>query len=261
DDLSEHCTICIDELMDQCEAQPCRHNKFDFLCLVTWLQQRATCPLCNSRVYEVRYNLTEDEEKIKVYQVPEPSKKCVEPNEQIYEGLERSATLSLLQDSDLSNLRRAYLLHGENAVERRRFVYRHNLYSLHIGSNEHQCAASAHRELSPLLFRTTPQHISRAKVWLRRELRVFTFLNTATGLPHSRATVHRRRPGDAQYVLQNVIAILQNMDIQDSTGQAENIIQEFIGRKSAQLFLHELKAWLRSPHETLHAWDANVQYK
>jgi smad nuclear-interacting protein 1 len=50
------------------------------------------------------------------------------------------------------------------------------------------------------------------------------------------------------------------MDIQDSDGQAEQIVQEFLGLKFAQLFLHELKAWLRSPFESLRAWDFHAQY-
>ena len=39
------CVICLDSVSERAVASPCRHH-FDFLCLVTWLQQRATCPLC-----------------------------------------------------------------------------------------------------------------------------------------------------------------------------------------------------------------------
>ena len=39
------CVICLETVSERAIASPCRHL-FDFLCLVTWLQQRATCPLC-----------------------------------------------------------------------------------------------------------------------------------------------------------------------------------------------------------------------
>jgi hypothetical protein len=51
------------------------------------------------------------------------------------------------------------------------------------------------------------------------------------------------------------------VDIKDSTGQAEELVKEFIGRDYAQLFLHELEAWLRSPYVELKDWDREVQYR
>jgi hypothetical protein len=50
------------------------------------------------------------------------------------------------------------------------------------------------------------------------------------------------------------------MDIQGSAAQAEDIIQELLGRENTRLFLHELKAWLRSPYGSLSTWDRVVQY-
>jgi hypothetical protein len=51
------------------------------------------------------------------------------------------------------------------------------------------------------------------------------------------------------------------MDMQGSDGHAENLIQEFIGRDHTRLLLHELRAWLRSPCESLREWDRVVQYR
>jgi hypothetical protein len=50
------------------------------------------------------------------------------------------------------------------------------------------------------------------------------------------------------------------VDICGSAGQAENMIQELLGRRNTQLLLHELKSWLKSPYESLDAWDRVVQY-
>ena len=56
------------------------------------------------------------------------------------------------------------------------------------------------------------------------------------------------------------MAILKTVDIQGSGGQAEDLIQEFLGRDNTRLFLHELRAWLRSPYISLEDWDRTVQY-
>ena len=56
------------------------------------------------------------------------------------------------------------------------------------------------------------------------------------------------------------MAILKTVDIQGSGGQAEDLIQEFLGRENTRLFLHELRAWLRSPYILLEDWDRHVQY-
>jgi hypothetical protein len=56
------------------------------------------------------------------------------------------------------------------------------------------------------------------------------------------------------------VAILKTVDIQGSGGQAEEMLQEFLGRENTRLFLHEMRAWLRSPFTNLEDWDRNVQY-
>lgn len=244
------CVICLGDLVEQCEAQPCQHNNFDYFCLITWLEQRATCPLCNSDVTEVRYDLDEDGKQGKVYKLPEQSGKPRKSNGQIDENL--SGLYS-------GRLRREQPCEDE-AIRKRRFVYRHNLYSLHVGCNRRQPAALRQRELSPELFMTDSGLISRARMWLRRELRVFEFLNDDNGSPQDHDPIHRHRSSRAEFLLEYILAILKVVDIQGSAGQAEIMIQEFLGRDYTKLFLHELRAWLRSPCESLGTWDRIVQY-
>lgn len=40
------CVVCLDQVSERAVASPCRHHSFDFLCLVSWLQERSACPLC-----------------------------------------------------------------------------------------------------------------------------------------------------------------------------------------------------------------------
>jgi beta-lactamase class A len=58
-----------------------------------------------------------------------------------------------------------------------------------------------------------------------------------------------------------VVSMLKAIDIKASDGKAEDLLQEFLGRENARLFLHELNAWLRSPYKRLQEWDREVQYR
>lgn len=49
------CTICLDTISERALASPCRHDTFDFHCLLTWLQESPTCPLCKADVETVEY--------------------------------------------------------------------------------------------------------------------------------------------------------------------------------------------------------------
>ena len=96
--------------------------------------------------------------------------------------------------------------------------------------------------------------ISRARKWIRRELQVFEFLSPDTSNDVT------RKAGNAEFLLEYIVAILKTVDIKGSGGQAQDMLQEFLGRDNTRLFLHELRAWLRSPYLALEAWDRNVQY-
>ena len=140
---------------------------------------------------------------------------------------------------------------SDTALLRRQDIYRFKLYSLHVGSNR----LSRFRELTPQLFVRDQELVSRAKIWIRRELQVFQFLNTDVG-----ENEIARRANNAEFLLEYIIAILKTVDVKGSQAQAEDMLQEFLGRDNTRLFLHELKAWLRSPYTTLDNWDRNVQY-
>ena len=138
------------------------------------------------------------------------------------------------------------------ALLRRRNVYRNHLYSLHVGSNR----LSRFRDLTPQLFCRDEELNSRARKWIRRELQVFDFLSP----DGSKEEGVNRRANNAEFLLEYIIAILKTVDIKGSGGQAEDMLQEFIGRDNTRLFIHEMRAWLRSPYNSLEDWDRHVQY-
>ncbi|KAH7036484.1 hypothetical protein B0J12DRAFT_581776 [Macrophomina phaseolina] len=125
---------------------------------------------------------------------------------------------------------------------------------MHVGTNR----ISRYANFTPQAVADSPNLQSRARAFVRRELRVFSFLHPDTAEDPESAS---RRVGNAEFLLEYIIAILKKVEIKGPTGQAEDMLQEFIGRNNARLFLHELGAWLRSPYTRLEDWDRHVQYR
>ncbi|KAG6016866.1 hypothetical protein E4U43_002878 [Claviceps pusilla] len=299
DAAADCCVICLDIVTEPCEALPCRHRNFDYLCLSNWLFETPQCPLCKARVLKVVHGPTDAPVTTFFDQKKKPAAASSSSS---------SSSLSLssstpTRDSSFSaqsfytgdhHERRARFLCPRSrprrfreqsrpatatvvadAVEIRRNVYRHRRYSKHVGSNR----LSRYRELTPHMFCTDAELVSRARMWMRRELGVFSFLSLdgcdddRTSSPFDGSSRcgteaqqqqqqrrRRRRAMNAEFLLEYIVAILKSVDIMGSGGQAEEMLSEFLGRDNTRLFLHELRAWLRSPYTKLEDWDRAVQY-
>ncbi|OCK99595.1 uncharacterized protein K441DRAFT_536448 [Cenococcum geophilum 1.58] len=281
---SDACVICLSAVSERAITVPCNHYTFDFICLVSWLQERSACPLCNTEVTAVEYDWRSPTD-FKTYTVhsTQPPPKSTESS-----TTQASRTYTPSHRPNRPRLNRARpssSLSPDTALLRRRHIYQHGLYSLHVGSNR----VSRYKNLTPSLFASSPDLQSRARAWIRRELRVFTFLNpdtdtsssssannnnASTSASASASTTHSsssaessdansntRRANNAEFLLEYIVAILKTVDTKGSSGQAEEMLQEFLGRDNARLFLHELGAWLRSPYTKLEDWDRHVQYR
>ena len=288
------CVICLDSVTEICEAQPCRHRDFDYVCLLNWLQQQPRCPLCKRDVREVRYDFQQQDggdgndddassKEYKVYIVPpakKPSAKLQSRDGGIVHPLGREYALNrrTRRFEDRPRPPPRPITEDEILVRRRR-VYQQQLYSLHVGTSP----GTGYRDLTPQAFETDAELVSRARRWLRRELQVFEFLHssattttsfnaassstatttstpiTTTQTPSTGDRLARRRANNAEFLLEYVVAILKTVDIQGSQGQAEEMLKDFLGRENTRLLLHELKSFLRSPY-SLDVWDRKVQY-
>lgn len=264
------CVICLSAISEACTARPCLHRNFDFLCLASWLQLKSSCPLCKAEIVEIHYDFANEGQAWKTYKVPkiglqpgDPGRDSNSPSASLpsFRGRSRRGgpygrriphAESLPVSPSESDLR------TRSAIGRRRHVYRNRLYSLHVGSN----SASRYREITPAQFQTDADLLSRARAWVRRELQVFEFLNDDSGAlsqDGDSSEGRRRRQNNAEFVLEYVVAILKTVDIQASSGHAENLLSDFIGRENCRIFLHELRSFVRSPY-SIEAWDRHVQY-
>ncbi|KAK5107160.1 hypothetical protein LTR62_001685 [Meristemomyces frigidus] len=230
------CTICLQIISERAVAVPCNHLSFDFLCLVSWLQEQATCPLCKAAVTKVQYDWRAPKD-YKTYQVP------------VKKTEKRTAVRAGHRPTERSGSRtgREGTIPSDPAVRFRQRVYQQRTYAKHIGSNH----VSQYRDFTPLSFTKSPDLQSRARAFLRRELQVFSFLDG----------ILERRGGTRDYLIEYIVAVLKSHEMKAANAHAEGLVAEFLGETNAKQLLHELEAWLRSPYERLEQWDRCVQYE
>ncbi len=197
------CVICLDTVSERAITSPCRHHSFDFLCLVSWLQERSKCPLCLTEVRSVENDFGKSPENFKVYKVissareitssPVPSRLSHLSN-----GPRRISSWRLRTNHNHPPV------NPNAALLRRKDIYLESLYSLHVGSNR----LSRFRDLTPRLFVQDQELVSRAKSWIRRELQVFQFLNSGVG---KEGVI--KRANNAEFLLEYVIFSIKTSPI------------------------------------------------
>ncbi|KAF2717230.1 hypothetical protein K431DRAFT_288758 [Polychaeton citri CBS 116435] len=246
------CTICLEPISERAVASPCNHLTFDFICLVSWLQGHSTCPLCKAEVKEVQYEWCSPTD-FKTYTVTKPETHQQRQSSGADASFSRHRSSQqwrrhLHIRSDEPGHRLPIHQSIDNGLQRRREVYRNRTPSLYVGANR----ISQYRDFTAETFSKSADLQSRARAFLRRELRVFTFLDNDGN--------SSARGNSREFLVEYILAILRTNELKGAGGEAENLVAEFLGRENGRLVLHELEAWLRSPYTGLEAWDKHVQY-
>lgn len=246
----ETCAICLEAIHERAIAAPCNHLSFDFICLVQWLQEHATCPLCKAEVKAVEYDWRSPNDYKTYTVVAKPDSGAKGPESHNTRRRTTAAAAARRRRDEIpwgpqpTTSSNTSVLIEDPSLPRRRLVYDNHTPSLHVGANR----ISQYRTFTPSTFASSPTLQTRARIFLRRELRVFPFLD--------------RRPAGAnrEFLVEYVVAVLKSHDPKSADGRAGELVGGFIGREDAGLLLHELDAWLRSPFERLEVWDERVQY-
>ncbi|KAG0349013.1 hypothetical protein BGZ54_004493, partial [Gamsiella multidivaricata] len=154
----------------------------------------------------------------------------------------------------------------QQALEKRRQIYRHGLFVKHMGANR----ISGFEQITPETFKVFPQRIDRLIPWIRRELRAILSLSTdddngpslSTSAesrvqrdhqPHHSHHHHRFEEISTglEVIREYVIAVLRRYDLQ--TDEAQDLLRGFLEEHTEQ-FVHELMAFARSPY-SIEAYD------
>ncbi|PWI72057.1 RING finger domain protein [Purpureocillium lilacinum] len=259
------CVICLDPLAEPCKLIPCKHYHYHFVCIEAWLSSAPGCPICKATVSKVAHGP-------KLEQIQDHTKTA----SRALSYAETRGPLFGAYDTPFSpttgrpqlgrpprHLWSDVLWPIEpQGLAFRRAVYRWLRYSKHVGSNPR----SGYRELSRRDFQNAAV-LERARTFLRRELRVFSWLTTpeADTMEMLNGETYdfferRKRVITVERMMGHILRLLQHFEIRGSDGGLEDVVARHLGRENTQLLLHELHAFLRSPFERLEDWDRAVQY-
>ncbi|KAF3934327.1 hypothetical protein ABW19_dt0209230 [Dactylella cylindrospora] len=227
----EACCICLSPIdsANRAVATPCLHACFDFSCLVTWLEgSQSTCPVCKQTVENVKYNFDPNGTGFQKYRVKSSTSSKSQSTRNPHRRVEsrRFNPYSTSKPAD--------------DVLRRRFVYKNHLRSLHIGVNR----KSRFANYTPKSVRTDPELLSKAKAFIRRELEVFDWTEK-----------------NREWLVEYIVAIIKTVNLRGAEGKAEDLLEEFLGREFAGVFVHELNAFLKSPFLRVRDYDNWAQYQ
>ncbi|WVW79787.1 hypothetical protein I302_101757 [Kwoniella bestiolae CBS 10118] len=247
----ERCVICLMELRDRTIVGVCGHE-FCFECIGVWANQSRRCPLCSADMAPFLLHDLDANTPTKFYLPPLPSRKFPPASlslpgpsrPRIPEIIRREEREAEAEEPDELDLQ----------VERRKEIYRHELYVKHIGSNPH----TKYRPTpTPRQFSEDPALIQRATAFLRRELRVWS------------------DSIDVEFLTTYIISLLKTIDIRSEP--AIRLLADYLdpnphsisnethrphiaGSSVAEHISHELYSFLRSPFKDLRKWDEVIQY-
>ncbi|OAA77312.1 Zinc finger, RING/FYVE/PHD-type [Akanthomyces lecanii RCEF 1005] len=259
------CAICLEPVTAPCEVVPCGHVVFDLPCVLGWLALHPSCPLCKTPVVRLLHGASGELGR-PYSEFHDPATGARRPPSRST-GLPTPAPTPPPPPHPIHRPAAAREEGEPRAVAVRRDVYRRNRFSMHVGSNP----VSRYRELTAAMFQHDEQLVSRARMFIRRELRVFTFLTANRAPPPTPPSGHalaaaaappplRRRAPSTEFLLEFIVSMLKSVEMMGNRGAAQNTLADYLGREFARLFLHELRSWLRSPYTSLEEWDRAVQY-
>jgi hypothetical protein len=278
------CVVCLAPVTARAVAAPCNHCCFDFACLARWLSVRPRCPVCNAPVRAVEHDWRSPTDHKTLRIAPPPPGSSDSPREDLRSrddddddddgrrrrprpARRRSVPRRLEEEGAAGELEEeeGHDPRADPDLLRRSTVYRRARFSLHVGGP----AAPAPRQVA-----ASAALRSRVAVWVRRELRALlplvraraTAAATAAAAGSSGVAAGGRARRDRErgsirdeWLVRFAVDVLAAVPAR-SCEAVELLAPHLGGEALAQLFLHELASWLRSPCATVEEWDRWVRY-
>ncbi|TFY61587.1 hypothetical protein EVG20_g6997 [Dentipellis fragilis] len=245
----DHCTICLQPIVDRTVIPTCSHE-FCFECLALWAEQSRRCPLCSQSIggyliHHIRSKYDYQKHYLTPLRTSPPPLQAASGHASQAPAHRRPSRRERRWGrGEREQREQADAL--DRAISRRRWLYEHDLYAKHVASNSY----TRYRPYpSPAQFSASPDLITRATMFLRRELRVWPNL-------------------DVEFLTTFVLSLMKSIDIRSES--AVKLLAEFLdmdapytpgGRHTnAEHFAHEIYSYLRSPYRDLAVYDTVVQY-
>ncbi|KAI0271222.1 hypothetical protein BGY98DRAFT_922884 [Russula aff. rugulosa BPL654] len=248
-DLEEdHCTICLQAIVDRALIPECSHE-FCFECLMIWSEQSRRCPLCAQNIGEYLIHHIRSTYDYQKHFLP-PLRTSPRPLSRP-DGARIAPSVTHRRRERVWGLRDRSAQDEADALQRavswRRWIYRHDLYAKHVASNKF----TRYRPYpTPSQFAASQDLVSRMTIFLRRELLVW---------PNA----------DVEFLVTFVISLMKSIDIR--TESAVKLLAEFLDMDTqyvagerhvnAEHFAHEIYCYLRSPYRDLGVYDSVVQVR
>ncbi|KAI0073978.1 hypothetical protein K474DRAFT_1665964 [Panus rudis PR-1116 ss-1] len=249
----EQCSICLQPIADRTVIPTCSHE-FCFECLLIWTDQSRRCPLCSQDIGDYLIHHIRSKYDFQKHYLtplrtsPKPqSVQAADPTRSRRQAIRREVEWGRRVRRE-----REIVDQLDRAIEKRRWVYRNRLYAKHVASNPY----TRYRPFpTPAQFAANPDLITRATIFIRRELQVWGCL-------------------DVEFLTTFTISLMKSIDIRSEP--AIKLLAEFLDmdtehelrvsgsndgpRANAEHFAHELYCYLRSPYRDLSVYDSVVQY-
>ncbi|APA13452.1 hypothetical protein SS1G_07931 [Sclerotinia sclerotiorum 1980 UF-70] len=106
---------------------------------------------------------------------------------------------------------------------------------------------------------------ARVRLFAEREIQIFSVkcVCPQCQVPSPDSPNHSIGPNQVEeirsFVVNKIVDLLKQYDLQDKAVEIEQAAKEYLSGH-ARLFLHELRAWIESPFETLEQWHRNTTY-
>ncbi|GJN87264.1 hypothetical protein Rhopal_000212-T1 [Rhodotorula paludigena] len=252
EDDEEHCAVCLSPIENKTVVSPCHHGQFCWNCIRAWTDQSRKCPLCLGPIEHLIHNIRSASDYQIHYLLPlhalsastsssldylpprgnrRPRVNPTLPRHALY-GRNRFSSSARLNNEDETTWRERQ---EQRALERRRYIYREDLYAKHVASNRY----TGFKPFSPQTFVNNADLKAKVIKFIRRELQVFPTVDIA-------------------FLTTYLVSIASQLDLRSSA--AIRLISDFLSEQDAQHLVHEITTFARSPFTTLEGYDRFVQY-
>ncbi|KAG8905865.1 hypothetical protein FRB99_008076 [Tulasnella sp. 403] len=244
-ETEDNCVICLQVIADRTVLPECAHDRFCFECIEMWCSQSRKCPLCTASIGAYLIHNIRSQYDFQKYYLAPLRTSPPPPTPLIPSGSSNTRRARPAPQVEWGRSRRIEQDELDRAIEKRRWVYRHHLYAKHFGSNTRTRFKPCP---TPALFAASPDLISRATMFIRRELQVWVNL-------------------DVEFLTSFILALMKSLDIRSEP--AVKLLSEFLdvdtpysetgSKANAEHFAHELYTYLRSPYRDLTMYDNVIQ--